>query len=241
DRQVVPAEPERGRPECDAEHGRDHRAAHEEEQERQVLVAERRCPEGVQVRAEGEERRVAEVEEAREADDDVQAQCQQDEHAGVHEAADPGVLALDEAERRECRPDVQQDRADGHADDDRPRAMGMGEIDHPLAPRLADARAVRRLCRLVRFDDRRRAHARSPTCWPRMPAGRNTRTWVRATKTENSAQRVSPSEAAKFSMNPITKPPRTAPVMLPMPPRTADVNDLRPALKPKSCRTKPKL
>ena len=33
-------------------------------------------------------------------------------------------------------------------------------------------------------------------------------------------------------MKPITKPPSAAPVVLPMPPRTAAVNALRPAWKP---------
>ena len=46
----------------------------------------------VGVGADGEERRVAEVEQARHADDDVQSDRQQDEDAGVGEAVDPHVV-----------------------------------------------------------------------------------------------------------------------------------------------------
>ena len=50
--------------------------------------------------------------------------------------------------------------------------------------------------------------------------------------TAASLQRPTPKIEARTSMKPITKPPIAAPVMLPMPPRTAAVNALRPAWKP---------
>src|SRR4029077_3342525 len=80
-------------------------------------------------------------------------------------------------------------------------------------------------------------HARSPVCWPRMPDGRKIRTNVRTMNTANSDQRDRLLAEAKFSTKPMTNPPSTARVMLPMPPSTAAVNALRPALKPRSWRT----
>ena len=58
------------------------RADDEHHPEREVLVGEARRREGIRVRADREERGVAEVEQAGKADDDVQAERQQDEDSG---------------------------------------------------------------------------------------------------------------------------------------------------------------
>jgi hypothetical protein len=57
-----------------------------------------------------------------------------------------------------------------------------------------------------------------------MPVGRKMRTNVRIMNTRNSDQREKPSAAARFSVKPMKNPPSAAPLMLPMPPRTAEVN-----------------
>ena len=94
DREVVAAQAQRRRPEQDAEHGGDERADEEHRPEREVEAGERRGRERVGVRADREERGVAKVEQARQADDDVQAERQQDEDPGDREAVDPDALVL---------------------------------------------------------------------------------------------------------------------------------------------------
>ena len=76
-------------------------ADEEHQPERDAQAGEARRAVGVGVGADGEEGRVAQVEQAREADDHVQAERQQDEDARVGEAADPVLLGPEAAERRD--------------------------------------------------------------------------------------------------------------------------------------------
>jgi hypothetical protein len=142
-----------------------------------VHAGERRRGEGVRVRTDREERRVPEVEQAGEADDDVEPERQEHEHAGVREAVQPDRLALEQAEWRDQYGSTKDGHSDEqrHAHDDRGRSVDRSEVRDPC-PRPEDARCGR-------------AHARSPICWPRMPAGRKTRTRMRTAKTIASDQR----------------------------------------------------
>ena len=72
----------------------------EHQPEREVLPENGDAPIGVGVRADGEERRVAQVEQAGQADDDVQAQRQQHEDAGMAKPSIQTVWLLEDAERR---------------------------------------------------------------------------------------------------------------------------------------------
>ena len=80
DRQVIAAQPQRRRPQDSAEAGRDEHPDEQEQPEGEVDLMVQRAPEqlagrkhSVGVGADGEERRVAEIEESREADHDIQA------------------------------------------------------------------------------------------------------------------------------------------------------------------------
>ena len=78
-----------------------------------------------------------------------------------------------------------------------------------------------------------RGHARSPSCWPSRPAGRKTSTRMRTAKTTASAQRGEPELRRDDLDEADDEAAQHGPVMLPMPPRTAAVNALRPASKPR--------
>jgi hypothetical protein len=99
DRQVVAAQAQGRRAEGDPEDGRHRGADDEHRQERQVEARERRVRIGVRVGADGEERRVAQVEQAGQPDDHVEAHRQQHEDAGIGERIEPRQLALHDRER----------------------------------------------------------------------------------------------------------------------------------------------
>ena len=87
DRQVVAAQLQRRRAEQHAEQAGDRRADRQDDPERQVQAEVRRREQRVDVGADGVERDVAEVEQAGEADDDVEAERQQHvEHREVEDA-----------------------------------------------------------------------------------------------------------------------------------------------------------
>ena len=196
DRQVVTPQAQRRSAQEDAEGG-GHEGADDEhrpedepggvaEERRDVdaqdLVAERRGGVRVGVGADREERRVAEVQEAGHADDQVEAEGQEHEHAGVREAVDPGVLGLERREGRHGGQHRQDGRHDGHPDDDAHGAVAGAHLGEPH-PEGAPPPAARG------GEILDGAHARSPTCWPRRPAGRKTRTMTRTPKTTAGPQR----------------------------------------------------
>src|SRR5207249_10941738 len=117
------------------------------------------------------------------------------------ESIEPGVERLELVERRHAGEDGQESSEDRHADDDRDRVVLAGERADPR-PALPD--------RIGGPSARCRGHARSPSCWPRIPAGRNTRTMMRAAKTLASDQRANPLDAAATPMKPRPQPPSVA-------------------------------
>ena len=97
DRQVVAREPARGKPDEEADDAADDRHERDHEQRRQVDVVLVGAQESVGVRADAEERDVAEVEQAAPADDDVQPEREQHEDDRVER--DPADVAALEADR----------------------------------------------------------------------------------------------------------------------------------------------
>src|SRR5207248_2330308 len=75
-------------------------------------------------------------------------------------------------------------------------------------------------------------HADRPSRSPSRPVGRNISTKTRIPKAMTSRQELRTQVTPQFSTSPSARPPRTAPRMLPIPPRTAAVNALRPGTKP---------
>src|SRR5690606_27496650 len=67
---------------------------------------------------------------------------------------------------------------------------------------------------------------------PRMPLGRNSSTRISTLKATPSLYSALKQPAVRASATPRSSPPSTAPGMLPMPPSTAAVNALSPAMKP---------
>src|SRR5258706_592968 len=76
----------------------------------------------------------------------------------------------------------------------------------------------------------RRCYDLRGTSRPSRPLGRNTRTRIRIEKMMTSVQRVAISCPPRDSISPIRMPPSMAPGMLPMPPSTAAVKALKPAV-----------
>jgi hypothetical protein len=134
DGEVVAPQPQRRRAEQDAEQRRRERPDDDQDDERQVQPGERGGPVRIRIRADREEGRVAEVEEAGEADDDVETERQQHEHAGVGKAVDPRAQTLEGAERRHHDDERHQRGEQGHPDDDRDGAMPAGVVADPAAP-----------------------------------------------------------------------------------------------------------
>ena len=135
DGQVVAAQAQRGRAEQDAEDRGHQRANEQHHPEREVLAGEAGGREGVGVRADREERGVTKVEQPGEADDDVEAQCQQHEDAGRGEDVDPHPLFVEAVERWERHDQRQSRRDDRHAEDDRDRAVAAEEVAHAVHAR----------------------------------------------------------------------------------------------------------
>src|SRR5207247_10594020 len=150
---------------------------------------------------------VAQVEQAGEADDDVQAEREDDEEGDRHGLGLP--------------PKTEEpiDDREGERERDPPG----GDPDTPL-PRLT--------CRRVPPAEGRALHARSPRAWPSRPVGLKTRMITRREKTPTFSHWPPKYVTVSALRRPSTKPPRAAPLTLPMPPRTAAVKALSPASKP---------
>ena len=100
---------------------------------------------GVRVRADREERRIAEVEQAGQADDDVQPEGQQDEDACVREAVHPDDLRLEHAERRDAARCTGSRMATiAIASDDRDRAVAAAKCSADRGGAGAAGAAARR-------------------------------------------------------------------------------------------------
>ena len=119
DGEVVAAQLERRRAEQHAEQRGDRRADRQDHPERQVQAELRAGEQRVDVGADGVERDVAEVEQAGEADDDVQAQREHDVEDREVRDAHPGGADLRQCER-------QQRRARGRSARLRPRSARAG-------------------------------------------------------------------------------------------------------------------
>ncbi len=182
DGQVVAAQPQRRRAEQDAEDGRHGRPDDQHQPERACAgrVNGRRAV-GVRVRADGEERGVAQVEQAGQANDDVQADRQQDEDAGVGEAADPVLLRAEAAETAAAARSAAGAPARSPATDDDASATG--------GVRRNDRRGLSRPPELRAGGEPAsgRGHARSASCWPRMPVGRKISTRTRVAEDDRLA------------------------------------------------------
>ena len=109
DGEVVATQAQRRGAEEHAECGRDDRADDEHRQEREGVAAERRRAIRVGVGAERKERGVAEIEQAGQADDDVQPDREQDERAGVREPIEPRIERLEGVQGRDACQDRQPD------------------------------------------------------------------------------------------------------------------------------------
>src|SRR2546428_663326 len=123
-----------------------------------------------------------------------------------------GQQDVDEGER----PDVDEVGAPDDGEDDRHQHRGEGQRNGVQGAGPGDERV----------------HMRSTTRSPSRPRGLTTRMIIRIAKATTSFHRLEKYPAARPSMIPKRKPPRTAPGMLPMPPSTAAVNALSPMRKP---------
>ena len=123
------------------------------------------CEHSVGVGANGEERRIAEIEEAGEADHDVQAYCQQDIHAGIGRCIDQGPATAAGDERRK---EGEQDRSQEKQAEDDGIPVGPSSRGKPVGGR--------------RFGS---AHF-SGTRIPSSPVGRKTSTRIRMLKIQTS-------------------------------------------------------
>src|SRR6266550_1984079 len=214
DREVVPSQPQRWRAQDDPEDRCDARADEHREEEVHLVALRhpgdrtlRRGEEGHRIRADGEEGGVAQVEQACEADDDVQAEREDDK----------------ERDRDGLRLPTQAEEPIDDREGERQRDPSDGDPDSPRA------RAARRR---VPPPERRALHARSPRAWPSRPVGLKTRMITRREKTPTFSHWPPKYVTVSALRRPSTKPPRAAPLTLPMPPRTAAVNALSPASKP---------
>ena len=137
DRQVVAAEPQRGRAQQQSEDRRHGRSYQEHRPERDRVMGERRSPVRICVGADGEEGRVAQVQQAGQAHDHVQADRQQHPDTSLGEAVNEAGLVVEARERRQQDDERQQRSHDRHADDDRERLVGVEESAGRGRDRLA--------------------------------------------------------------------------------------------------------
>src|SRR5581483_10642087 len=211
--QVVAPQPQRGRAE---QHTREHRDRdRHREHDPDVVV---RCGRELRrrVRTHRVERDVAEVEQARLADDDVQPEREQD--------VEPD---REEQDRLPLELQVLREQHGGDEERDAHEALGPPSL---LRPPTADE-----LDRRPPPHERpyRRHQARAlPSASPSRPVGRTMRTTTRMPKAKTSCHRPPSNDAPYFSSTPSNRPPSRAPRMLPMPPSTAAVNALIPGRNP---------
>src|SRR5439155_1302129 len=192
------------------------------------------------VGAHGEERDVAQVEQAGEPDDDVEAERERDEDA--HLGRDLEVVAVEEPDERhqdeERRPEEAHAQPGRDPGDIREEQGALEQEEDEHRPRKARDGPRRQGDEADREDDL--DHARPRTTSPRRPLGRKMRMRISTEKAKMSlysAPKAPPVssdryDAANASSRPRTIPPSMAPGMLPMPPSTAAVKALRPGMKP---------
>src|SRR6266853_862667 len=259
ERQVVSVEAKDGQAQENARARRDAHAHEQEDEEpprgeREEIAAEdqvglRRSEDRPRIRAHREEGDVAQVEEAGEADHDVQPERQRHEDADLdrdlhvvgvdgpehrHEDAERAHGQRDLEPARHAREVEEEDRAlEEHEDHDRAWVAGHAPRGDAEERRDEDRRGHRPVENIL-------DHARSRTTSPRRPLGRKIRIRIRIEKARMSlysAPKAPPVnseryEAAKASRMPSTRPPSMAPGILPIPPSTAAVKALSPGMKP---------
>src|SRR4030095_14177971 len=248
DREVVAVQPEHWQAEQNSAEGRGAQSYEEERVEpppgQREAAAEndvgvRGAEDGPGVRAHREEGHVAEVQEAGQPDDDVEAERQH------HEDTDLGrhleVVAVEVADdrhqdqERDHEEAPAQELGDPRAVDEHQRALEKEEYEHRARERGDSERRSRH----QGDAEQRLGHARSRTTSPSRPLGRKMRIRISIENAKMSlysaptAPPVSSEryDAANASRSPSTRPPTIAPGMLPMPPSTAAVNALRPGMK----------
>src|SRR5690606_19957585 len=178
------------------------------------------------IRADGEEPDIAEVEQAGLADHHVQPDRDQAVPRDVEHRDGEVVTGFGGQDRwvqpRQCE--------DQHHNRDQ---------DHPLletaqvVPALGDTRPPGCCRGLGRRRSLGRGHTRAfPSDSPRMPVGRNISTSTSSTNATTSRHSPPNSAWPWFSMTPSSKPPSSAPRRLPMPPSTAAANALMPSRNP---------
>jgi hypothetical protein len=111
---VTMAQLERRRPQQEAEEGGDRGADRQDDPERQVQVEMRAGEQGVGIGAHGVKRDVAEIQQAGEPHDDVQAQGEQDVQDGVVRDAHPAGADLRQRKGQQCERDTDQREPQPH-------------------------------------------------------------------------------------------------------------------------------
>src|SRR5919198_382910 len=227
--------------ESDEQEGEEPRAGQGEPAAAEDDVGVRRAEDGPGIRADGEERDVAEVEQARQADDDVEAERQRREDPDLRRHLE--VVAVEGPDQGH-----QQQQGDPEEADPEPRRdpCQIDEEQRALEREEGEDRAWRARDGEAREGDGGRgenpvkAHARSRTISPSRPLGRKMRITMSIEKAKMSLYsapnappvRSDRYEAAKASRSPRTRPPSIAPGMLPMPPSTAAVKAFNPGMNP---------
>src|ERR1700680_3722252 len=171
----------------------------------------RRGQDGVRVRADGEKCRIAQVEEARETNHDVESDRHQHVDATVGGEANKVVAIAVSGELHDDRKEDRGEEHQGVGD-----GVGVAHVRAQIGPNPGHF---------------------SGTRIPRRPVGLNTSTKIKIEKMSTSVQAGAkyPSEIA--ATTPMMSPPNAAPGMFPMPPNTAAVNAISPYWKPSKADT----
>src|SRR5439155_21891776 len=211
DRQVIAAEPQRRCPQQRPEAGRGEHADEQQQPEWEmdlvvqgtaIQLARGEHADGVGV--DGEEGRVAGVEEAGIPDHDIQPDGEQDIHARVGGLVDQGAAAPSGENRRE-------------------EGKGQGaHEEQSIDDRIAVAPATCDGAQPRWTAPAGRAHF-SGTRMPSSPVGRKTRTRIKMLKIQTSVSWEVKYLSLKALTRPMYRPPMAAPRMLPFPPKSAAV------------------
>src|SRR5262245_6641540 len=187
------------------------------------------------VRTDRVEGDVAEVQQARVADDHVQADGHDHEHEDRHRSTHVGEGENDRDVGGKARDVVRIGRREhDHSDDGKRRTQSPGDSVPPREEPID------------RFETRDAAetavHGQAPSGVRSLssPSGRKTRIAIRSPKTIDRVQSLPGAAHVNPSLNawisPMMIPPSTAPGRFPIPPRTAAVKAIRPSSKPVSYR-----
>src|SRR5262249_50351745 len=170
-----------------------------------------------------EECGIAEVEQAGEADNDVEAERQDGEGERIRRSVNVTLIAIDQ--RKYYAEDQQGDEKGASPG----RTLGLLHYQPPHA-RGRTGFHLRALSIRLRVGHEDVAYDFVGAGVPNRPVGLKTRISTRIEKMMTSVQRTSRYWPPKDSMSPIRMPPSMAPGILPMPPRTAAVKARRPAV-----------